>query len=429
MSAVQVAGEGPAARRAYILVLLTIIHTLNFLDRSVVNVLLDGMKADLRLTDTQLGFVAGLGFALLYTVLGLPFARLADATSRRNVVAFGVTMWSVATALGGFVQSGTQLVIARTCVGIGEAAGAAPSQALLSDLYDRSERPRVLSILNMGAPIGVFLGIFIGGWTALYFGWRVAMMVAGAPGVVVAVLLLRTREPSRGQSDPAGTDVAAVPLSQTIAFLVRQRSYLCCISGSFFAGFGLNAMFVWSPALFGRVHGMTSGEIGTYVGLTMGISGTLGVFAGGALVSRFGGADDRWKTWVPAAACAAAGPALFAMALVGSSAVAIAFLALGSFLSQSIYGPIFSVYQSVAKVTMRSFATAIHHLFGTLGGLGVGALLVGMTSDQLAPRFGMEALRYAMLPPIACFLPAAILYLLAARFIRADVQGVVAFKA
>jgi len=415
-------GGGLSQRRGYVLALLTIIHTLNFLDRSVVNVLLDPIKADLKLSDTELGFVAGFGFALLYTVLGLPFARLADVTSRRNVVAFGVALWSVATALGGMAQSGVQLVLARTGVGVGEAAGAAPSQAILSDLYNRAERPRALSIMNMGAPVGIFLGIFLGGWIAQYFGWRMALFVAGIPGLIVAMLLLRTPEAQRGQADPVGTDIDVVPLGRTIAYLVGQRSYLCCIFGSFFAGFGLNAMFVWSPALFGRIHGWTTGEIGAQVGIVLGASGALGVYAGGAIVTRFGGVDDRWKTIVPAIACAAATPVLLTMALVNSDVIALICLGLGSFLSQSIYGPVFSVYQTVAKVSMRSFATAIHHLFGTLGGLGLGALLVGMLSDRLTASYGVEALRYAIIPPLACFVPAAVLYLLAARFIRADAE-------
>ena len=402
------------------LVLLTVIHTLNFLDRSVVNVLLDPIKADLRLTDTELGFVAGLGFALLYTVLGLPSARLADLTNRRNVVAFGVMLWSLATAAGGVAISGAQLALARTGVGIGEAAGAAPSQAILSDLFNRAERPRILSIMNMGAPIGVFLGILIGGWTAQFYGWRLALLVAGAPGLIAALLLLGTPEPPRGRADPSGTDISVSSLGQTLSFLLRQKSYVLCVMGSFFAGFGLNAMFVWTPALFGRVHGMSSAEIGTYVGTIMGVSGALGVLLGGVTVTRFGGEDDRWKPLVPAVTCAVALPFLIAMLFVQSRFAALGCLAAGSFFSQAIYGPIFSVYQTVAKVTMRSFAPAIHHLCGTLGGLGLGALLGGILSDHFGHEMGTQGLRYALVAPLACFAPAAILYCLASRFIRED---------
>ena len=251
------------------------------------------------------------------------------------------------------------------------------------------------------------------------------MFIAGVPGVVVALLLLRMKVARRGQADPAGTDVAVVSLAATIGFLARQRSYVCSITGSFFAGFGLNAMFVWSPAFFGRVHGLSPAQIGAYVGTIMGVSGLFGVLSGGVVVTRFGGSDDRWKTLVPAIACVLAAPVLIAMLLVRSHMLALACLGLGSFLSQSIYGPIFSVYQTVAKVSMRSFATAVHHLFGTLGGLGFGTLLVGVMSDRLGGSYGTHAIRYAMIPPLACFVPAAILYLLAARFIRADAVKIV----
>ncbi len=189
---------GAAKRsRNYFLVLLTAAFVLNFFDRSIVNVLLDSIKAELKLSDTALGFIAGLGFVLLYALLGVPLARLADVRGRRGVVACGIFLWSIATALGGLAQSGTQLALARTGVGIGEAAGTAPSVAMMADLFTKDERPRALSILNLGVPLGVFFGIMVGGLANNWFGWRAALFIAGVPGLIVAALLATAGPPPR----------------------------------------------------------------------------------------------------------------------------------------------------------------------------------------------------------------------------------------
>jgi len=410
------------ARRNYCLALLTAGYTLNFLDRSVVNVLLDAIKSELHLSDTALGFVAGLGFALLYTLLGIPFARLADRTSRKGVIAFGMLLWSLMTAMGGLAQSGLQLVLARTGVGIGEAAGTASSHAMLSEYFTKDERPRALGVLNLGLPAGVFLGIFLGGWTNQLFGWRVALFFAGVPGLIVAALLYFTvAEPGRLAPDGPLESPSRASFWTTVRFLCSQPSYLFSLSGSFFSGFGLNAIFVWSPVFFGRVHHMASGEVGALVGSILGISGILGVITGGAVVSRFSRGDDRWKPGQPALACLLAAPFVILMLLVDSKALALTCLGLGSFLAYSLLGPIFSIYQCVARPRMRATATAIHNLVGALGGLGLGAVLVGMASDRLTPHFGHDAIRYALILPMVAFLPGGLLYALGCRTIRRDV--------
>lgn len=415
----QDATGGQPTRRGYALTLLTLAYLLNYFDRSIVNVLLGAIKADLKLSDTALGFIAGLGFALLYTLLGIPLARLADRKGRRPVIAFGVGLWSLMTALGGLAQSGTQLALARTGVGIGEAAGTAPSIAMIAGFFGKDERPRALSILNTGIPLGIFLGILFGGVASQWIGWRGALFVAGVPGLIVAALLQFTvREPRAMRAAAGGGEVAGV--GATLRFLVGQRSYLFCLGGSFFSGFALNALFVWSPTFFARIYAMRPAEVGAWVGGTLGLAGALGAYAGGAIVSRFGGTDDRWKPAEPALACLLALPFLMTMLLVRDRGIALACLASGSFLMLSLLGPLYSVYQCVVCVHMRSFATAIHNLVGTLGGLGLGALIVGIASDHLTPTYGSEAIRYALLLPIGCLLPAAALYGLAIRTVRID---------
>ncbi len=410
--------------RNFFLTVLTFAFILNFFDRAIVNVLLESIKKEMQLSDTALGFIAGLGFVLLYAVLGVPLGRLADVRGRRGVVASGIALWSIATALGGLAQNGVQLALARTGVGIGEAAGTAPSIAMMSDLFTKDERPRALSILNLGVPLGVFFGIMVGGLANNWFGWRVALFIAGGPGLVVAALLATAGPLPRadGLSNPA----EAEPVRTTLGFLFTQPSYILGIAGSFFSGFALNGLIVWTPSLFARVYGMPPSQVGVYVGTMLGLCGAAGTLAGGMLVTRFGRGDDRWKAGEPAAACLLSAPFLVAMPMSDSRVVALLCLGVGSFLLMSLLGPIYSVYQAVARPQMLSFATSIHNLFGTIGGLGLGALMIGLMSDYMTPRYGPLAIRYAILLPVGCTLPASLLYGLAMRTIRRDARRVVA---
>lgn len=410
-----------AAMSRYCLVLLTVIYTLNIFDRTIVSVLLDAIKADLKLSDAQLGLIAGLGFAMMYALFGLPLGRLADRTRRGTVIAGGVFIWSLATLLGGFARSGAHLVAARALVGIGEAAGTAPSYSMLSDYFPKAQRARVLSIFSMGLPIGIFAGVLAGGWFSQWYGWRTTLFLAGAPGLVVAALMLFTvPEPAAIESREAAREVTS--LRETLHFLAGQRSYLFALLGSFFSGFTLNALFIWMPSFLSRIHHMPRGQIGTSLAVALGLMGLIGVYAGGAIVTRFGGTDDRWKMWQPAAACALSCPFLLVMLLSQSVPVALFGLAGGALLCQSLLGPVYSVYQCVARPRMRSFATAVQNLVGTLGGLGLGSLLIGVLNDHLAARYGSGAIRYSLLVPVACLVPAALCYWNSSRFINADTR-------
>ncbi len=207
-----------------------------------------------------------------------------------------------------------------------------------------------------------------------------------------------------------------------MAFLIGQKSYLLCLAGSFFSGITLNALFVWTPTLFRRVHEFPPAKIGAYIGLTLGLGGAVGTVLGGSIVSRWGGLTNRWKAGQPAAASLLATPFLCTMLFVDSTIVALICLTVGSLLIFSLLGPLFSVFQCVARARMRSVGTAIPNVIGTLGGLGLGALLIGMVSDSLAPAHGANAIRYALFIPALCALPAALLYARAMSYIDADVR-------
>src|SRR5215469_15353248 len=178
--------------RYYTLALLTLIYALNFLDRTIFNVLIEPIKKEFQLSDTMLGVLAGFGFVLMYSVLGMPIARLADGSNRRNIVTAGLAFWSAMTALCGMAPNVAVLACARVGVGIGESAGTPASQSIIADLFAKAERPRALGVFAIGTYLGVFLGYFFGGWVNQYFGWRTAFISASVPGIAIALLLRLT---------------------------------------------------------------------------------------------------------------------------------------------------------------------------------------------------------------------------------------------
>src|SRR3984885_2801841 len=212
----------PAARRYYVLGLLTVVYALNFLDRTIFNVLIEPIKKEFSLSDTTMGLLAGFGFVLFYSLLGIPIARLADRLNRRNIVALAFAFWSAMTFLCGMAQSATTLALARIGVGIGESAGTPASQSMIADLFSRNERPRALGIYAIGTYLGIFLGYLLGGWVNQHYGWRMAFFSAGLPGIALAtVLWLTISEPRRGAT---AETFSPEPIGLTLGFLASQQS-------------------------------------------------------------------------------------------------------------------------------------------------------------------------------------------------------------
>jgi MFS family permease len=340
--------------------------------------------------------------------------------NRRNIVAIAFAFWSTMTFLCGMAQSVAQLTLARIGVGIGESAGTPASQSLVADLFDKNERPRALGIYAIGTYLGVFLGYFIGGWVNQHFGWRMAFVSAGLPGIALAaVLYLTIAEPARGAMKER---FVPEPLGPTLRFLGSQTSFVIVLVGFCLTTCTNYATAAWIPPFLARVHHLSSAEIGTYAGTFKGLCGMAGTLVGGLVVAKISAHDDRWKLWAPAIMSGLAGPVFAVCMLTPDFATMVAALALTSFMVGFHLGPIFAIAQTVAKPSMRALASAIVLLTATCFGQGVGPLAVGMLNDALRSDFGNDAVRYSLLSAAVTTTLGALLLVWAAHFIRADIK-------
>jgi len=408
----------PSSRRYYVLAILTVVYALNFLDRTIFNVLIEPIKKEFVLSDTTMGLLAGFGFVLFYSALGIPIARIADRLNRRNIVAIAFAFWSAMTFLCGMAASVTTLALARIGVGIGESAGTPASQSILADLFDKNERPRALGVHAIGTHLGVFLGYFIGGYVNQLYGWRMAFFSAGLPGIALAALLwLTISEPRRGAT--AETFVPE-PLGPTLRFLASQRTFLIVLISFCLTTYTNYATAAWIPPFLARVHHLSSAQIGTYAGTFKGLFGMAGTLIGGLAVAQIARRDDPWKLWAPAIMSGLAGPVFALCMLTPDFATMVAALAATSFLVGFHLGPIFAIAQTVARPSMRALASAIVLLTATC--FGQGPLAVGMINDALKGAYGNDAVRYSLLSAAVTTTLGALLFVWAAQSIRADIQ-------
>jgi predicted MFS family arabinose efflux permease len=408
----------------YVLGVLVVVYVFNFIDRQILAVLLDPIKADLHASDTAMGFLTGLAFALFYTVAGIPIARWADSGVRRTIIAIGLFTWSAMTVCSGLARNFLQLALARIAVGVGEAAGSPPAHSLLSDYFPPERRATALSIYSSGIYIGVMFGYLAGGWLSELFSWRVAFFVVGAPGVLMALIVRFTvREPVRGGSERTPVDAGRDQLGEVARFLLGKRTFvLAAVAAGLtaFTGYGFGA---WVPAFLGRVRGMSPGEIGTWIGLTNGIGGAAGSVLGGWLADRLARRDVRWYLWVPAWSTLLALPLAIPFLLVPDRAIALGFFFPYTFFGSFFLGPVLAMNYLLVKVRMRALASAILLFILNLIGLGGGPQVVGVLNDVLAPRFGGEAVLYSLMIVNAMSIVAVLLYFLAGQTLRRDLPA------
>jgi len=385
-------------RHAHIaLALLFGVSLFNFLDRFMVSILIPAIKVDLTLTDTQIGFLQGPGFAVLYAICGIPIARMADSYSRSMIVSVALATWSAMTAACGFAQNFFQLAIARILVGIGEAGATPPSQSLIADYYAPGSRATALVILNITTPLGVMFGFLIGGWVTQNFGWRPALFAVAAPGLVYALIVwLVLKEPPRGSADGVADVGAAPPFWSGWAQLFKRKTFfhMCWGGGAF--SFMFLSVIQWAPSFYSRSHALTISEIGTWLAFVVGIPMSLGLLTGGVIADRLGQQDARRPLWVASSAILISAPLYLLVFTVDDYRIAFLAMCFPLFLGVLQGGSLYSGIIGVAGIRMRSVAAATLVLFFNLVG-GLGPQIVGILSDLLTPSLGDEALRYSLL--------------------------------
>lgn len=400
------------SRRNGALAVLLIISAFNWVDRLALGLLLQEIKIDLVLSDTQLGLLTGIAFAIFYSLMGIPIGRWADRGNRVTIIVLTTALWSIGVALCATAQSFLQLLLIRVCVAIGEAGCVPPAHSLLSDYFGRAERPRAFAIYMLGIPIGMIIGYFPGGWLNELFGWRTTFVFLGLPGLGLATLAWLTLcEPrvqrvadARAIADTEGisksTEAPILPspgVREVLATLWANRTFrhlLLCLSVSSFFGYGI---VQWEPAFFIRSYSLETGRVGTLFAGIYGLGGLLGTYLGGFLASRYAARNERLQLKVMAFAYASFGAFTAGIFLSPNEYLAFEFLALAALGGFMVNGPVFAMIQTLVPERMRAIAIALILLFANLIGLGLGPLAVGILSDTFRPWAGEESLRYALL--------------------------------
>ena len=408
--------------RTYVLVMLTLVYVFNFIDRQLLVILQEAIKEELLLSDTQLGLLSGFTFALFYVTMGIPIARLADKSNRRNIVAISLGLWSVMTALSGLARNFLHLLLARIGVGVGEAGGSPPAHAMISDYFPPGKRATALSFYSAGLYVGILIGFLMGGYLNQQLGWRTAFFVLGIPGILFSLLVYATvREPRRGATDRDVTNSAAThSLVHVLKLLYSKKTFVYLALGSGLHVFCIYGLLNWQPSFLARLHGMKTSEIGVALGLILGCTGALGTLAGGFATDYLGKMDKRWYLKVSAIAILSSIPFVVGTLFSRDTFFSLFCLGVVNFLYSSYLGPTIAVAHLLVPASLRALTSAILFLVLNLIGLGFGPLVVGIVSDLLAPRLGVESLRWAMSCIIIVGAAASVLFFGAATQLKRD---------
>lgn len=415
----------------WMVLLLTIGYGLNLLDRQIINILGEPIKQDLGLADWQLGTLSGISFALLYSVAALPIARLADRSNRVRIIGTAIIVWSFFTAACAGAANFVQLLLLRIGVGIGEAGGGPPSQALIADSFPPERRSGALATFSLGAPVGASIGLIGGGVLAGLIGWRWTLVCAGVPGLLIGALVWMTlRDPHRGGASAAREGPT---LRAALAMLASSRSFMLLVVGSALLSFVNYGAMAFAGSFYLRVHLAELTQIGArigleplgVVGLCLGLlgatGGSLGAVCGGLLGDRLGMRDVRALARIPAAGALLCSASYVVMFTLPGAAASLGTFFVASFFSSLWYGPGTLAMQRLAGADAKATALAVALLVNSAIGLSLGPLLMGAASDALAPSLGVaEGLRGGILIGLLAGAASALLLWWAGRWITAD---------
>ncbi len=407
-----------------VLATLLVVYILNFADRVLLGVMAVPIKADLALSDTQLGLLGGTAFAIFYATLGVPIALLADRKSRSWIIALALLTWSGFTALCSFANGFALLFFARLGVGVGEAGGVAPSYSLITDYFPPEKRARALGVYSFGIPIGSAVGLAFGGLIATSFDWRTAFLTMGVLGIVmVPIFKLIVRDPVRGGLDRQATgaqDSKPFNFKRALGVLRHKPSFWLLALGSSMSATASYGISFWIPSFYVRSFEMSLTQISLiYAGILL-VGGIAGTWCGALLGDRFGPAKPAAYILIPTIALLLSLP-FFILAVSASSAtLSLVFLMVPTALGGMGFGTILTAIQHVVPPSLRSTGSSIFLLINNLIGLGLGSLILGTISDMFTLKYGVESLRYALLAGSAFYVIASLLFFIASRKVAAD---------
>ena len=406
--------DKPLVYRNYLVAVLLLIQCWNFVDRNALGLVLQEIKVDLSLSDTQLGLLTGIAFALFYSVMGIPIARWADRGNRVTIITISTALWSVAVVLCGVAGSFLQFLLIRIAVAVGEAGCIPPAYSLIGDYFTRAERPRAVGVYMLGGALGCVVGYFIAGWLNEVYGWRLTFMMLGLPGAALAaVTWITLKEPRLERATPKSTSPlvrasvsspkpAALSSGQSglkdvwvaLWAIATYRQLLLCLSITFFFNYGIAQ---WEPTFFIRSYGLHTGELGTWFAVIYGLGGLLGTYLGGELASRFAANNERFQLKAMAIVYCSLAVTMACSFLSPNRYLAFGFLGVSAVVGCTGNGPFFATLQTIVPDRMRAVSIALIYLFANLIGMGLGPLVAGALSDVLRPLLGEESLRYALL--------------------------------
>ena len=393
-------------QRRYTLFMLVLVFTSSHVDRQIMGILGQPIKESLMISDTQLGLLTGIMFAVFYATLGMPMAMWADRNNRRNLISFSVFLWSLMTALCAAATNFTQLLLLRIGVGVGEAGSNPPSHSMIADLYPPEKRSTAMAIFGTGINWGILIGFLVGGWINEWYGWRTAFVVVGLPGILLALLVRYTvKEPPRGYSESLKQEVAAPGFWEVVSFIWRSSVLRHIVAAGALVSFAGYASVIWVPIYLVRIHGMGTGEVGSYLALLIGVGGAIGIYLGGRIADFLSARrGEQWLPWVVALSSLISLPMLYLTFMAPTPMTAIAAYVLPAMLGTLYVAPGFALIQNSTPLEMRSVAAAINLFITNIVGLGLGPFTVGFFSDFFSQSYGEDGLRWGLATTIIILL-------------------------
>jgi MFS family permease len=412
-----------AAYKRYLLGVLLVILAFNQKDRLALGLVLQEIKIDLSLSDTQLGLLTGIAFALFYSAMGIPIARWADRGNRVAIISLTTALWSGAVALCAAAGSFMQLLLIRVGVAVGEAGCIPPAHSLIADQFPRAERARAIAVYMLGAPLSMVIGYFLAGWLNELYGWRTMFVVLGLPGVALALLARFTLHEPRRATPSDGAAVTQPSLRSVCTTLWANRTFRYVLISFSLSSFFGNGIGQWQASFFVRSYHMTTGELGTWFALIYGTGGLLGTYCGGAWASRFAVDNERLQLKVLAFMYSSFSLLWAMVYLVPNRNVAFALMWILAVGGGAAAGPLYATIQTLVPQRMRAMSIALILFFSNLIGTGLGPLAAGVISDGMRAAFEADSLRYALLTLCPGYCVAAWYLWRASRTVSQDLEA------